>query len=358
MLARGRLPYLAGASTWCFEADLVEEIARHIGYDTIPTVTGTSAPSSSHVERQVEERARDLSAGLGFHEAFGYSMVGQDEDAAWVETGTPAAMQVSNPIADWLSQMRRSILPTLRRAVELNHRRGASDIRLFEVGRVFLLGGDATAGDFPQESLRLGLAWSGAVRPRHWSHPAEAVQLHDLQGVVERLLHTLQPGRAVKPTPEGPQAYQPGRVVTWRTTDEAPLAWCGHLHPDLQDDLPGNVLFAELVLDDVTTVETVNYRKLSRFPAVHRDLAVVLPSSVTYGKLLKTLSAVSAPAAVTFSAVDHYQGPPLADNEASLTLRTTLEPEDRTLTEGEIDGYRRALIDTLARELGLQIRQG
>ncbi|MDH3627514.1 MAG: phenylalanine--tRNA ligase subunit beta [Acidobacteriota bacterium] len=341
------------------EADLVEEVARHVGYDNIPTVGDEARPAPpSRSERATEERARDLTSQLGFHEAFGYSMVGQGEDAAWVEPDSPKPMQVENPIADWLSQMRRSILPTLRRAAELNHRRGQTDVRLFEVGRVFLRPDDAAEGDFPHESLRLGLAWSGAARPRHWSRPTDCVTLPELQGLVERLLAGLQPSVKRLPVAGGPSAYQPGRAVTWKDPDGKAVAWAGHIHPDLCDDLPDGILFAELVLDHVGRTETVSYRRISRYPAVHRDLAVVVPADLSYERLLLTVTDVPSPAPVDFNAVDRYQGPPLAAGEASLTLRATLSPEDRTLTDEEIDGYRRAMIDALGRNLGVEIRQG
>src|SRR6185503_5077912 len=116
-------------------------------------------------------RARDLLAQLGFLEAFSYAMGAEGEDDPFVPADAPPALRLSNPIAEQLSHLRRSLVPGLLRVVDTNRRRGAADVRVFEVGRVFL----GVPGGFPDERARVALAWSGSAFPRHWNGPARPV---------------------------------------------------------------------------------------------------------------------------------------------------------------------------------------
>ncbi len=339
------------------EADLVEEVARHLGYDRIPgeTQPHDPAPLPGPGDASLEDRARNVLAQFGFHEALGYSMIASGEDARFVTDEASPALTLVNPIAEHLTQLRRSILPGLLRAVDLNLRRGNRDVRLFEVGRVFLSPGPELR---PDEPLRLGLAWCGAGEPRHWSRPTRNVDLFDLVGLGEHVLNGLWPGSAWERAAGARPAFHPGQAVHWSTPDGTPVAWGGAVHPELRR-LPGEDVFLleiELAALTVAANRSSRFRELPRVPGVVRDLALVLTTAVTFADVVETLREVEPPAPVRFDAVDRYEGPPLEQGQSSLTVRVSLQPLDQTLTEGQAESYRRALVSRLEERLAVRIR--
>jgi len=339
------------------EADLVEEVARHLGYDRIP-LHAHRMPSvtDAHTVDPLEERARDVLAHLGFQESYGYAMIAQGEDGPFVDDGEPEALALTNPIAESSSHLRRSLLPGLLRAMDLNQRRGLRDVRLFEVGRVFRQRGDDDP--FPLEPPRVGLAWSGAGQPRHWGLTDREVDLFDVMGATEQLLRTLRPGVALRTATVKLPGLHPGRAVRWTTDAGDELARAGQLHPDLQREMAHEVFVAEIDLDALGRVPSraPRYASVARLTPVTRDLALVMPSGVAYETVRRALLGVSPPAPTTIEPVDRYLGPPLEPGESSLTVRVTLLPDERTLTEAEIESYRQELIAVVEERLGLRIR--
>jgi phenylalanyl-tRNA synthetase beta chain len=338
------------------EADLVEEVARHLGYDRIPTHTdGLPTVIASAAGDVLETRAREVLSALGFHEAFGYAMIAEDEDLAFVARTTRPAIGLSNPIAETLARLRRSILPGLLRAADLNLRRGVRDVRLFEIGHVFI---PREQGGFPNESARVGLIWTGAGAARHWSRPENDVDLQDMMGLTEHLLATLRPSVCFDRTAIDLPALQPGQSVGWTGPTGQKVAWSGALHPDLQHEFGQAAFLAEIDLDllRLTTAEVPRYSPLPKLTEVSRDLSLVLEAGTDYATILDTLRAVPAPVEVRFEVVDRYQGAPLEPGQSSLTVRATLNPSERTLRDEEIDGYRRALIEALKGQLKIDIR--
>jgi phenylalanyl-tRNA synthetase beta chain len=338
------------------EADLVEEVARHLGYDRIPTHTdGLPTQIVASGRDALENGCRDVLAAMGFHEAFGYAMVADREDSPYVEPGLAEAIRLTNPIAETLACLRRSILPGLVKAADLNVRRGVKDVRLFEIGHVFLPG---TSGGVPDEHARVGLIWTGAGAPRHWSQPDAEVDLQDVLGLTEHLVSALRPSTAFTREATDLEAFQPGQAALWRTPSGRGAAWAGALDPALEEELGQRAYLAEIDLEVLRGIpsETPTYRSLPKLTRVSRDLAVVVPAGTSYAEILSTLGAVQSPAPVQFETVDRYEGPPLAPGESALTVRATLSPSDRTLLDEEIDGYRRALIEALKVERGIEIR--
>jgi len=340
------------------EADLVEEVARHLGYDRIPLrrpemIVENPARGAS----QIEECGRDILSHLGFQEAFGYAMIGPDEDQPFVPEGTPSPLSLANPIAESMALLRRSLLPGLLRSVDRNLRRGVRGVRLFEVGRVFLDRGD---GDFPDEPLHVGLAWSGIRQRPHWSSEATLVDLYDIAGAVEALLHGLRLGSGLRRHAGAPEAFHPGRSLSWRDTGGRTLGHCGELSPQLAGSLSQPVLMAEIELDTAlgNRLDTPQYRRLPRLGAVTRDLALVLDPDRTCEEVFSVLGQVDSPVPASFAAVDRYEGPPLGPRQSSLTVRVTLQPFETSLTEDAIEGYRTALIERLRERLGIEVRGG
>ena len=339
------------------EADLVEEVARHLGYDRIPG-RQTEMHVPHHVPgaaERLEEQVRDVLSHGGFNEALGYAMIGRGEDDAFVPDDAADPLVLANPIAESMGQLRRSLLPGLLKATDLNLRRGVRDARLFEVGRVFFRAED---GGFPRELLHVGLAWTGSARSPHWSLEDADAGLLDIAGVVESLIEALRPELQLRRESCELRAFHPGRSMRWTADENQHVGRCGALHPSLQRELAQPVLLAEVELDLLAGHPALvpQYRALPRLGLVSRDLSLVLTSAVRYADVVQTLESVDAPAAATFHAIDRYEGPPLAGGEASLTVRVSLQPEGRSLTEERIEGYRVALIEALQRELGLTIR--
>jgi phenylalanyl-tRNA synthetase beta chain len=340
------------------EADVVEEVGRHLGYDRVPARTPNSAPrSSAHPPSSLEEEVRDRLAALGFHEAFNYSMIGPGEDDPFVASGGAEPLALANPISEALSRLRRSLAPGLAASAGMNLRRGSQDVRLFEVGKVFR---PREPGALPNEPLHVAFAWSGAADPRHWGLAPRAVDTFDAAGLVEDVL-SLAAGAGgwtrARCTLSG---IHPGRGVSWRRPDGGELAWCGPVHPDLAArlDLPAPVLLGEIDLGSKdATVPVRPYRPIPRVPSVTRDLSIVLEEGVPAGSVVARLSEVEAPAPARLAWLDRYAGPPLKPGEVAMTLRVILQPFDRTLTDPETEGYRSRLLEALETVPGVHLRR-
>lgn len=341
------------------EEDVVEEIGRALGYDRVPTALPREAPrASAHPPAPIEDAARDRLASRGFHEAVSYAMIAPGEDDAFVLPSAPDPIPIVNPISASLSLLRRSILPGLLRSADQNARRGAADVRLFEIGRVFLGRRD---GDFPDEPLRLGFVWTGSADTAHWSAPSRPADPYDAAGLVEDALAL--GGGAVRWKRERATlpALHPGRSVLWRGADARPLAWCGALHPSLAGSLglASVPLVGEIDLDALGTgsQEPVTVGAVPHLPAAARDLSLVLDRKAVAGAIVDALSRVPAPAPATFTWIDRYEGPGLSEGEVAMTLRVILQPLERTLLDAETEGYRQALIGALATVEGARLRR-
>jgi phenylalanyl-tRNA synthetase beta chain len=340
------------------EVDLVEEIARHLGYDRIPShlPSASGGPPVRSPEGAILDSCRDVLSGFGFHEAYNYSMLAEGEDEAFVPASSTEAIALDNPIAETLSRMRRSLLPGLLRSADLNLRRDIPDVRLFEVGPVFEA---ADPGGLPDEPLHAGLVWTGSAAAAHWSEPTRALGFHDLAGVVEGLLEALRPGVPVAVHRAELDALHPGGSAEW-LLDGRPVGVGGALHPSLRArlDLPEGLFVAEIDLSAILSIPRpeVRHATLPRVPAVSRDLSVVVPRDVPFDRVLEVLRDVPAPAPATFRVTDRYAGEGLESHEAALTVRGMLQPLEQSLTDPEIEAWRAELVRALRDRLGIRIR--
>ncbi len=177
-------------------------------------------------------------------------------------------------------------------------------------------------------------------------------------GVGEYVLNGLRPGSSWERAAGARPAFHPGRSVHWSAPDGTPVAWGGAVHPELRRRLGEDVFLLEVELAALTDApsRSPRFRQLPRVPGVIRDLALVLTTDVTFAEVLETLRTVDPPAPVRFEAVDRYEGPPLEKGQSSLTVRVTLQPLEETLTEGQAESYRQALVIRLEERLAVRIR--
>jgi len=344
------------------EADLVEEIGRHLGYDRIPSRAPAEAPRpeprDADASADLAERARDRLAALGFNEAFNYAMIGPGDDAAFVPPGVPPPLPLTNPISETLGFLRRSLLPGLLRSTDQNLRRSAADVRLFEVGGVFLARGPR---ELPEEPARVGFAWAGSAAAPHWSQASRPADAWDAAGLVEDLLATAHGERAFVKEPCDLAAFHPGRAIRWRDDAGRAVAWCGPLHPDLARrlDLPGEIWLGEAELSGQGAASSAipSYRSVPRIPGTWRDLSIVLDPGVAAGGIVAVLSAIPSPAPASMTWIDRYSGPPLSPGQVAMTLRVILQPHDRTLTDEDVEAYRDGLVAALETVSGVRLRR-
>jgi phenylalanyl-tRNA synthetase beta chain len=297
-------------------------------------------------------------AGLGFHEAFNYAMIGRGEDDAFVPAGEPPPLALVNPLSETLGFLRRSLLPGLLRAADFNLRRGAAGVRLFEVGGVFHA---RSGGGLPDEPAHAGFAWSGPAEPSHWSGAARSVDVWDGAGVIEDLLGLAAGDHPFHREAADLAGLHPGRSILWRDDSGRRIAWCGPVHPEIvaKLGLSAPVLLGEADLDGASTrpAQRSVYRAISRHPATWRDLSLVLDPGSRAGDVLEALARAVPPAPVTMTWLDRYAGPPLAEGEVAMTLRVMLHPLERTLTDLEAETYRVELLALLDAVKGVRLRR-
>jgi phenylalanyl-tRNA synthetase beta chain len=343
------------------EEDLIEEVARVIGYDKLPR-TAPVAPITAHVRHEAQRSShavRHALAALGYQETINFSFV----EARWEHelAGNADPIRVLNPIAAPLAVMRSSLLPSLVGALRHNLSRKATRVRIFEVGRVFRRDAAAADGDLAvagiSQPMRVaGLAYGGAD-PAQWGRKEQLVDFFDAKGDVQALLAPLQPRFAAAAHP----AMHPGRCAAV-LLDGRLIGHVGELHPKWRQgyELPQAPVFFELELDAVLARPVPEFRAVSRQQVVSRDVALVVKDAVQHDALIQAL--LADPAALIRSATlfDVYKPVSavagMAGDERSLAVRLELLDFEATLTEDRIEGAMAAAVARAGQAVGARLR--
>ncbi len=336
------------------DVDLVEEVARHYGYDRLPATFPplSRVPSRPDDRLEQDRELRQLTTAAGFSECVTFSFI--SEKAALEFAGPADLVAITNPLSELFAVLRPSLLPGLVDAVAHNRRHGQRDVRLFELGTRFVKSGG--------ERRTLSLAWSGAAVAEHWSGRARVADLFDLIGVVESLAHAM--GLTVQFAAAERHPLTPGRTAEVRAiaADGGVRAFgsAGHVRADITTsrDIPSqdDVFVAELDLDAVadlvTMLDLARSRALPRFPSIVRDLSILVDESLLAADVRGTIQAVAPPTLVRVAEFDRYQGKGIAEGRVSLSYRLTFQAADRTLTDVEADAAMTAIVDALATRHG------
>ena len=310
------------------EEDLIEEIARIHGYDNIPALPPVArmAMMPAIESSRSPMSLRRLVAERDYHEVVTYSFV----EASWEAdfAVNPAPIALANPIASQMGVMRSTLIGGLVGALAANRRRQTERVRVFELGRCFRRQAGAGLVDGFVQPLRLAGLAAGSALPEQWGAAVRRVDFYDVKGDVEALF---APRRLEFVKTEHP-ALHPGRCAAV-SLDGRPVGILGEVHPRWVQkyELGSAPVIFELESDAVLAVPFPQYVEVSRFPAVIRDLALVVPQSQALEPLLAALRA-AAPAIVHAVALfDVYHGKGLGESEKSLAFRIVMQDTQRTL---------------------------
>lgn len=347
------------------EEDLIEEVARMIGYDKLPD-TPPLAPITAKIRSESQRSAFDIRrnlAALGYQETINFSFV----EERWEQelAGNPHPIKLLNPIASQMSVMRSSLIGSLLQVVKFNLDRKAQRVRVFELGRVFLRdervkNTDTTVEGFDQPMRVAGMV-SGKADSLQWGCKERPVDFFDVKGDIEALL---APAKATFEAAEHP-AMHPGRCARVLLGGVA-LGFVGEIHPRwrLAYELSQAPVMFELELAPILQRSVPVFKAVARHQAVERDIAVLVAEAVTHANVMSAVwSAPTGGVLRDATLFDIYRPKPAQDVsepassavEKSLAVRLTLNSTEATLTEEQIELAVAAVVHSLV--TGVAARQ-
>jgi phenylalanyl-tRNA synthetase beta chain len=333
------------------EVDLIEELGRLYGYDKLPQTKPQGTVLTTQISEKTTqlERLQMLLVDRGYFEAVTYSFVEPKLQKLLAED-TLAPIKLANPISADLSVMRTSLWSGLVQALVYNANRQHERVRLFEIGRVF----KGTLDDIEQYRQIGGLVY-GARQAEQWSEKQSKVDFFDLKADVEALLSIA--GGEITYEVESHPALHPGQSARVYKNGKA-IGWLGAIHPKLYKDLDidDKAYVFELSLADVLESTIPEFERLSKFPSIRRDLALLVDESVSAGKIEHCLKGINSDILKAFQLFDVYTGDGVEQGKKSLALAFHLQHGERTLTDEEVDAVVHTITETLENNVGAAIR--
>ncbi len=338
------------------EADVIEEVARLYGLEKLPaTLPSRHGAYGRLTPRQLQRRrAADVLTAQGLDEVVGWSFNGPDVGRRLRLGPEQPELELENPMSIEQSRMRRTLLGSLLDVTAVNRARGATALRLFEAGAVFLpLDGER----LPAEPLHVAAVLCGPVRPATWrdSQPP-AADFFAVKGVLESLLDALRAEYALERSAEA--FLHPGANAAIVVSGRA-VGWVGEVHPLVaaEWDIDVPVAAFELDLDAVPVAAPVLYSDVPSHPEVREDLAVVVAQDTTAAQVVEVVRRSGGELLSGAQVFDVYRDPErLGEGNVSLALRLSFRAPDRTLTDQEVAAQRERIIQALASELSGRIR--
>lgn len=339
------------------EIDLVEEVARVVGYDAIPTAMPEKRLEAGAIPPRVElERAiRQLLQGAGLSELVGLAFASNLANQ-WLPGLNVAgrAVELLNPITQEEPELRLSILNSVVAMWRHNRNQGASAIAGYSIGKVYWHDGVAAEG------WRLGGVMAGEM-PAAGLGARRSPELSDVKGVLETIFDFLRvAGSVVWESGSRWKSLHPGKSATVRLAGEV-VAIVGALHPDAEValDLEGDHWLFEVDLDRLSSHATsqVRFRGLPRFPAVLRDLALVVDGNFESDRVVRFVREWNRDLVEMVQLFDEYVGSPIAPGKKSLAYSIAYRAGDRTLTDEEVNALQEQLMVALEKEFAVEHRQ-
>ncbi|GGK41684.1 phenylalanine--tRNA ligase subunit beta [Salinarimonas ramus] len=346
------------------KADLVEEIVRIAGLDRVtarplPRAGGVAKPVLTPIQKRTRA-AKRLLASRGMLEAVTWSFIAKSE--ALLFGGGDPSLELANPIAADLSDMRPSLLPGLIRAAQRNADRGFPDVALFEVGQCFA--SDAPEGQTMRAAgVRRGTARAEGVG-RHWDGGARVVDVFDVKADALALLGALGlPVGSLQIVAGGPDWLHPGRCGRIQLGPKAVFGHFGEVHPSIAKalDAKGPLVAFEIVLDALPlpkakATKTKPALALSGFQPLTRDFAFVVDSGVEAAAIVRAAQGAEKALVTDVCVFDVYEGEHVEAGKKSVAIAVTLQPREKTLTDVEIEAISQKIVGEVAKKTGAMLR--
>ncbi len=356
-------PWSVNVPSWrrdIFEdCDLVEEVARHRGYDSI----GTRAYNASAVRAAVqpEELRRrqvgEVMRGLGYSEALTRTLVdtAHPERAQLVGDAAASFFRVLDPPTREEEGLRLSLLPSLIQSAAHNVRHGSPQVRLFEVGKAFR----RSEGPMPVETEWVGLVATGGDFPPSLERQGRSLDFLGFKGVVEALLAAFRIDRPKWRPYNGLDFVPKGALEAVRGEESVAMVWEADRATREHWDL-GRPLYAAQVRLSALPLDSgvpVRYREPSRFPAVRRDLALIVPHGVEFGQVRQWIRDEGGSQLTRIELFDRYTGKHIPEGHVGLGLRLTFRSPERTLEEQEVDAAIERVVAALDQQQVIRRRE-
>jgi phenylalanyl-tRNA synthetase beta chain len=334
------------------EADLIEDIGRHWGFDRIPTtfppLRTTPRPSSPGAARA--RLLRRVLCGVGLQEAVTFTFIDREAATRFAHAG--GVVPIANPLSEKFAVLRPSLLPGLLDSLAYSRRRESPDVRLFEAGAVFSPSG---------ERQQAGWVLAGS-RGEHWSGSSGPVDFFDAKGLAELVALSLGAPIDVGPTDDLPW-FAAGRRARLVLADGTPVGSIGQILPAVVAEhglgTADEVFGGEVDLDLLSraggsAVQPIH--PIPRHPSVVRDLSILVDERLPAATVRGTIRTHAPATLVAVREFDRYQGKGVPNGQVSLSVRLTFRDADRTLTDDEVQQAVEAIVAALTREHGATLR--
>lgn len=340
------------------EDDLVEEVIRVWGYGEIPSTLpsgGLSLVRRPSALARIDQ-VRQALVGAGLSEVITMSFADPDRltHLGW-DPASPELRGLRNPLSRERSVLRPTLVIGLLDLLAGNLRHQNPDVRCFEVGRVFASG---SPDGLAREDLRVGIALMGGRSSQAWYQKPDGVDLYDVKGMAEHVLDALGAEEHQVRAHDLP-FLEGGRSAELLVSGEV-VGWFGEIALSVREafDLPSPVFLAELDLDRLRALgrRPVRYQALPRFPAVQRDLALVVSAEVAAADVTRALEAIDEPLLRRVMLFDVYTGDQVGAGRKSLAYTLVYQAEDRTLTDQEVNELHARIVERLRQRFGAELR--
>jgi phenylalanyl-tRNA synthetase beta chain len=334
--------------------DLMEEVARLSGYNNIPTTFPAMPAEGRRPDHRIRLRnhIKELMRGLGFTETLAYSFVAEGScDRLRVKDGDPrrSMIHILNPLTEDQAVMRTSLVPGILETMHFNMTRQIKNLRIFEIGKIFL---KSDRQVLPREPEMLIALWTGAGTDASWYGRETPCDFYDIKGAVEALLNALKVDsvRFTARSPESCDYTRPGHTAQIMASD-VQVGLVGEIHPRVGEsyDLKQAAFIFELDLEkmDGLIPEASHSKPIPRFPAVYRDITIIVDRKIETRTILETVENFQEDLIERLHLFDVFEGDPIASGKKSVSFRITYRSPDKTLVDEDVTDLHKSITERL-----------
>jgi len=342
------------------EIDLIEEVIRIYGYDRVPVRLPNVAAieMASNPRMDLEEKIRHILIGTGYSEVVNYSFVTPEfTDYLCLPENDERRrlVRIKNPLVEDQSVMRTTMVFGLLDTMKKNNNNGSLDLKIFEMGCVFI---NHKTDELPEEKNMLAFLLTGATTDNLWGNKINA-DFYDLKGCLENIFYDFKLKKCSYRSSISEPFLHPGKSCGIYI-GEFLVGYMGQVHPDVLErmDLKNNAYVLEINLDILANQVSsdISYKEISKFPAVTRDVAFLIPAEMETNNMVDIVLRQSEELLENVAIFDIYAGKGIAEGIKSLGLRFSYRSPDRTLTDVEVNSIHDKIVQKTVGLTGAKIR--